>query len=173
MNPQIQATEFELCVSMGDLVLWSEDSDDPVALHPDLQALFDALGADIDLLPIICGYFEDGARVGRGDVYVFEIDDATVVALDTYSEPTDQLDLISLYIRCGKDKSAEIARLALQLFNATPCQVYFAQKSISSELREAIDARNFPRSFPGSSFRQSQIRSALLLRRDPIDRTPT
>ena len=75
---------------------------------------------DIALLPIISGYFEDRARVGRGDVYVFEMDDATVVALDTYSEPTDQLDLISLHIRCGKDRSAEIARLAPRLLRRDP-----------------------------------------------------
>jgi len=149
-----------MCVSMGDLVVWPEDGDAPLAQHPELQALFDALGASIDLLPIVVRYFEDSARAGRGDLYVFDLEDthATVVALDTYSEPTDQWDLVSLYIRCSSEKSAEISLFVQRLFNAASVQVHSAQKSISNALREAIDIRNFPRSFQGSSFMQSQIR---------------
>jgi len=145
---------------MKDLVVWPEESDFPVAQHPELQTLFNSLGARIDLTPLAARYFEDSARAGRGDLYVFEFGESstTVVALDTYSEPTDQLDLVSLYVRCIQEKSSEISLIIHRLFNSASVQVHIAQKSISNALREAIDLRNFPRSFQGSSFMQSQIR---------------
>lgn len=117
MNVVIPATEFEVCVSMADLVTWSDDDALPVDQHPELKALFDALAADIDLLPIAIQYFENNNRAGHGDLYVFKLDDtdSTVVALDTYSEITDQLDLVSLYIRCPKAKSAEISQCVQRL----------------------------------------------------------
>jgi len=160
MNVVIPATEFEVCVSMADLVTWSDDDALPVDQHPELKALFDALAADIDLLPIAIKYFENDNRAGHGDLYVFKLDDtdSTVVALDTYSEITDQLDLVSLYIRCPKAKSAEISQCVQRLFNAASVQIHASQTSVSRLLRKAIDPLNFPRMHPDSSFMQSQIR---------------
>ena len=59
MNVVVPATEFEICVSMTDLVVWSEDENSPVSQHPNLKALFDALAANIDLLPIAIQYFKN------------------------------------------------------------------------------------------------------------------
>lgn len=148
---------------MTDLVTWSDDDALPVGQHPELKALFDALAADIDLLPIAIQYFEKNNRAGHGDLYVFKLDDtdATVVALDTYSEITDQLDLVSLYIRCPKAKSAEISQCVQRLFNTASVQIQASQTSVSKRLRKAIDPLNFPRMHPDSSFMQSQIRIPL------------
>jgi hypothetical protein len=159
MNTIIPATEFEICVSMVDLVTWSKD-DLPLAQHPELKELFDALEANIDLQPIAIKYFESYDRAGRGDVYVFEFDDAnsTVVALDTYSDSTDQLDLVSLYVRCTKEKSAEVSLCVQRLFNTASVQVQASQKSICTRLRGVIDPLNYPRMHPGSAFAQSQVR---------------
>lgn len=164
MIPIIPATEFEICVSMTDLVVWSEDHDLPVDQHPELQALFNALGANIDLLPIACQYFEDNCRAGRGALYVFDFDDkhTTAVVLDTYSEITDQLDLISLYIRCTQEKSAEISLFLQRLFNAASVQIQASQKSVCTRLHNALDIRNYPRFRPDSSFMQPQIRSRVV-----------
>lgn len=160
MNVVIPATEFEICVSMTDLMTWSEDDGLPVGQHPELKALFDALAANIDLLPIAIKYFENSNRAGHGDIYVFTFDntDSTVVALDTHSEITDQLDLVSLYIKCTKAKSAEISQCVQRLFNTASVQIHASQKSVSKRLRKAIDPLSFPRMHPDSSFMQSQIR---------------
>lgn len=159
MDHIVPATEFEICVSMVDLVAWSEN-DLPLGQHPELKALFDALEANIDLQPIAIKYFESYDRAGRGDVYVFEFDDtnSTVVALDTYSDITDQLDLVSLYVRCTKEKSVEVSQCVQRLFNAASVQVQASQKSICMRLRGVIDPLNYPRTHPDSAFAQSQVR---------------
>ena len=169
MNVVVPATEFEICVSMTDLVVWSEDENLPVSQHPNLKALFDALAANIDLLPIAIQYFKNNPRACRGDLYVFDFDDspATVVALDTYSEITDQLDLVALYIRCTKAKSSEVSRCVQRLFNNASVQVQASQKSVCKRLRYVIDPLNYPRPLPGQSFQdnsfmQSQIRSPVV-----------
>ncbi|EHN65603.1 hypothetical protein [Comamonas testosteroni] len=160
LNTLVPATEFEICVSMVDLAVWPEDDDLPVCQHPELKALFDALEANIDLLPLVIKYFENNMRAGQGDLYVFEFDEdnSTVVALDTYSDITDQLDLVSLFVRCTKEKRSEVSLCVQRLFNAASVQVQASQKSICTRLREVIDPLNYPRTHPGSSFVQLQVR---------------
>lgn len=102
--------------------------------------MFDALEANIDLLLLVIKYFENNMRAGQGDLYVFEFDEdnSTVVALDTYSDITDQLDLVSLYVRCTKEKRSEVSLCVQRLFNAASVQVQASQKSICTRLREVI-----------------------------------
>ncbi|MDT9002256.1 hypothetical protein RQP53_23450 [Paucibacter sp. APW11] len=160
MEIQIPATEFELVVAMGDLVLWSDASDGPMGHHPQFQAVLDALGARIELTPLVKAYFEDTARAGRGDVHVFELgnDSSAVLAIDAYSEPEDQLDLISLYIRCKRAESGAISELVWKFFNSCSVQAHASQQSICKRLGDAIDPAKFPRSVGSRGFMQSQIR---------------
>jgi hypothetical protein len=158
MSFNIPANEFEICVSIADLVVWPSDASAPQAQHPMLDAIFHALNADIDLLPITRAYFEADSRAGRGDVHVydFENDPSTVVALDTFNDPTDQLDLVTLYIRCNSSQRATVSELVQRFFSVASVQVHAAQRSVSSALREAIDSRRFPRLVANGSTLQSQ-----------------
>ena len=159
MAPLIAATEFEICVSMGDLVTWPDESAETPAPNPRPQAIFEALGAKIDLLPLHHDYFHDYARTGRGNVHVYELngDPVTVVAIDLYNEPTDQMDLIRLYIRCSQSASEQVAALVSNFFCNASTQVAASQQCISTKLRNVVDKGRFPLRIADSWFSQVQI----------------
>jgi len=156
--PIVQATEYEICVSITDLVTWSEGSDD-ARENEHLQAIFSALGGTIRLVPLYQAYSDDEDRAGRGDVHVYSFNDtpSTVVVIDTYNDPTDQLDLIAIYIRCTRSASEEIARLISVFFNRASVQVHASQQSVSTRLRSAVDSSRFPLPMGQDGFVQRQI----------------
>lgn len=145
---------------MSDLMTWSSVSDEPEANHPKLQAVFEALGACVDLVPLANAYFSDFARAGRGDVHVFDWanSDGSAVAIDTYNDPTDQLDLIELFIRCSGSRITEVAGRIWSYFNACEIQIGASQQAVCERLRNALDGSQFPRLVGNSGFSQRQIR---------------
>lgn len=153
----VLATEFEMCVSMADFVSWT--AEDEAVANSDLRAIFDALGINIDIPRVHCEYFDDPCRSGRGDVHVYVPKDRpdAGVALDLYSDPLDQLDLVNLYLRCEPSSVVEIARLVSVFFNGASVQVHLSQQSVSLPLRRSIDKAQYPRLIPGSGFVQRQI----------------
>lgn len=141
-------------------MMWSSASDEPEANHPKLQAVFDALGACVDLVPLASAYFGDFARAGRGEVHVFDWtnSDGSAVAIDTYNDPTDQLDLIELFIRCSGTRIGEVAERVWSYFNAREIQIGASQQAVCERLRHALDGSQFPRRVGNSGFSQRQIR---------------
>lgn len=162
LKTQIVSAEFRLVVSMSDLVTWSSVSDEPQANHPKLQAVFDALGICVDLVPLAKAYFSDFARAGRGDVHVFDgaNSDGSAVAIDTYNDPADQLDLIELFIRCSGSRIGDVAERVWSYFNACEIQIGASQQAVCERLRHALDGSQFPRRVGDSGFSQRQIRHA-------------
>ena len=162
MTPQIAAAEFHLVVAMSDLVDWPADDGEPKSNHARLQAVLDALGAPISVAPLVAAYFKDAARVGRGDVHVFEFDPdgIDILAIDTFNEPTDQLDLIELFVRCAGHKTAQVSECVWKYFNGCEVQVFASQQAVCSRLREALDSNRFPRAIGGGGSLQRQIRHA-------------
>lgn len=51
----LYANEFDICVSMSDLVSWMEDEYSPNA---DLEAALSAAGIELDITKLYDGYFE-------------------------------------------------------------------------------------------------------------------
>jgi hypothetical protein len=145
---QLCAAEFEICVSMADLVDWSDESCKAPKENPRLQAIFVALGGAIDVVPLYLEYFGDDYRAGSGDVHVYTFEAApnSVAVFDLYNEPTDQLDLVTLYVRCDASASLQVARLVQEFFNSAEVQASASQTCVSIHLRDAIDASQFPRS---------------------------
>jgi hypothetical protein len=158
MSPQVCAAEFEICVSMTDLVDWSDDSSNTPQENSKLQAIFTALGGAIDVAPLYLAYFEDEYRAGRGNVHVYTFDSApnSVVALDLYNDPADQLDLITLFVKCDKAASRHIGALVFEYFNSADIQASATQQSVSTRLRDAIDPSRFPRQRSESAHVQLQ-----------------
>ena len=162
-SPLIAATEFEICVSMNDLVLWPDESAEIPTHNPRLQAVFEVLGSRIDLLSLHHDYFHNCARAGHGDVHVFEFKENSknVVAIDLYNEPTDQMDLVYIYIRCTQTASAQIAVLVSEFFCNASAQVSASLQCISTNLRNAIDRKRFPLSVGKTGFMQIQVHHTL------------
>ncbi len=171
MTPQIAAAEFRLVIAMSDLVDWPADDDEPKSNHARLQAVFDALGAPISIAPLVAAYFNDTARAGRGDVHVFEFDPVgiDILAIDTFNEPTDQLDLIELFVRCADHKTPQVSECVWKYFNGCTVQIYASQQSVCSNLRDILDSNQFPRPVGSGRFLQRQIRHVAVQPFAPAD----
>jgi hypothetical protein len=159
MKPLIAATEFAICVSMSDVVIWPDESSDITEPSPRLQAVFELLGVNINLVSLHHDYFHNRFRAGSGNIHIYERneDPNTVIAIDLYNEPTDQMDLIHIYIRCNKSITEKVAILASYFFNSASTQVMLSQQCISKNLRDAIDRTRFPLFIEKSRFPQIQI----------------
>ncbi len=159
MQPQVCAAEFEICVSMTDLVSWAEGTGDTPEENARLQAIFVAIGGRISVVPIYLDYFESEYRAGRGDVhvYTFEGSPNSVVALDLYNDPEDQLDLVTVHVRCDRSALQRVRGLVCDFFNSADVQACMSQQSVSVNLRNAIDASKFPRRRDGSAHLQLQV----------------
>ncbi|MDZ7920240.1 hypothetical protein [Rhodoferax sp.] len=171
MKTLIVSCEFRLVVSMSDLMTWSSVSDGPEVNHPKLQAVLDALGACVDLVPLANAYFGDFARAGCGDVHVFDWtnSDGSAIAIDTYNDPTDQLDLIELFIRCSGTQIGDVAERVWSYFNACEIQIGASQHAVCERLRNALDGSKFPRLVGNSGFSQRQIRHTAVQPFAPAD----
>jgi hypothetical protein len=152
MDTQVVAREFELCVSMSDLAAPGWVDVESCRLHPALRDVLSVMGGQRDLMALFHAYFDDVQRAGRGDVHVFEMSGfpESVVVLDLYSDPTDQLDLIQIYLRCLPRDIERVSELLMRFFSNATCQVAFRRVSWSTRLREAIDRSRFPRNISGS-----------------------
>jgi hypothetical protein len=171
MTPQIAASEFRLVIAMSDLVDWPACDDEPKSNHARLQAVFDALGAPVSIVPLVAAYFNDTARAGRGDVHVFDFDPGgiDILAIDTFNEPTDQLDLIELFIRCADQKTPRVSEFIWKYFNGCAVQIYASQQTVCSRLRDVLDNNQFPRPVGGGGFLQRQVRHSAVQPFTPAD----
>lgn len=139
----IYAKEFDICVSMSDLVTWEGDQKTPSA---DLQAVFTILEIPVDILELHELYFAHPYS-GYGDVHVYHAENngGSIFAIDLYRELTDQQDLTGLFLRIeGPAFDQALAHLR-SFFDSARRQVAFEQASYSRRLRERLDASRYPR----------------------------
>lgn len=148
------ANEFDICVSMSDLVSWTEDEHSPNA---DLAAALRAAGIELDIAKLYDCYFES-TPMGAGDVHVYSCAvNESLLVIDLYRDLTEQLDLITASLRIDK------ARLNLTLpplrrfFDAAECQVLFSQSSHSQRLRSLLDESRYPLLVEENEYRQQII----------------
>lgn len=151
----VLAREFELCVSITDLAPRSEGPTSSPVPDATLMAVFGKLGLHIDLASLRHEY--DSAPTGGGDLHVFKSIDESVVAVDLYRDPTDQLDLVCIYLRTTEQHADATAVLLTQFFSAAKVQVQFSRSSISIRLREALDSARYPQMLPGAAHPQRYV----------------
>lgn len=152
MYTLVAAREFELCVSMSDLAAPGWVDAESCRMHPALHDVLSVMGGQHNLMALFQAYFADVQRAGHGDVHVFEMSGfpESVLVLDVYSDPTDQLDLIQIYLRCLPRDMERVSDLLMRFFSNATCQVAFRRVSWSTCLREAVDRSRFPRDILGS-----------------------
>lgn len=152
--PIICANEFDICISMPDLVTWTDDAQTPNA---DLAAALELLGIEIDIADLCDDYFNE-TPVGTGDVHVYASDDNdSILVIDLYRDTTDQLDIISLSLKIDPPLLT-LALLPLRrFFDAAECQVAFRQSSHSQQLRSLIDESRYPVLVDESGYPQQLI----------------
>ncbi|WP_122846518.1 hypothetical protein, partial [Pseudomonas viridiflava] len=98
-------------------------------------------------------------KVGQGDVYAFvnEHQPENVLAIDMYRGLTDQLDIVSIFVRSAP-KTAALVRAQLRgLSDAASCQVIYKEASVLPELQKLLDVSNYPFTLAKSGYKQSLI----------------
>ena len=154
MTPIICANEFDICVSMPDLVTWIEDKHIPNA---DLSAALNAVGIPLNTSELYDTYFDD-TPPGAGDVHIYPCaDKQSFLVIDLYRDLTDQLDIVSASLKI----EPTVLHLALpylrRFFDAAECQVAFRQSSHSQQLRSLIDESRYPAPVDNGGYQQQLI----------------
>lgn len=150
----VYANEFDICVSMSDLVSWVGDEHSPNA---DLEAALSAAGIELDIAKLYNHYFED-THIGAGDVHVYSsaVSDSLMV-IDLYRDLTNQLDLITVSLKIDKPLAHLVLPLLRQFFDTAECQVLFSQSTHSKRLHSLIDESRYPVLINESGYRQQII----------------
>ena len=140
---KIYAKEFDICVSMSDLVTWEGDQKTP---STDLQAVFTTLEIPVNILELHELYFAHLYN-GYGDVHVYHAQNngGSIFAIDLYRELTDQQDLTGLFLRIESPAFDQALVHLRSFFDNASCQVAFDQASYSRRLRETLDESRYPR----------------------------
>jgi hypothetical protein len=150
----VYANEFDICVSMSDLVSWVGDEHSPNA---DLDAAFIASGIELDIAKLYDHYFDD-IPIGAGDVHVYSSAvSESLLVIDLYRDLTDQLDLITVSLRIDKTQLNLSIPLLRQFFDTAECQVLFSQSTHSKRLHSLIDESRYPLLINESGYRQQII----------------
>lgn len=148
------ANEFDICVSISDLVSWVKDEHSPNA---DLAAALSLAGIDLDLAKLYDCYIER-TPIGTGDVHVYSSAlNKGLLVIDLYRDLTDQLDLISASLRVDRDLVESLLPRLRRFFDAADCQVLFSQSNHSRQLRLLLDESRYPLLVDESGYRQHLI----------------
>lgn len=154
MPPIVYANEFDICVSISDLVSWMEDEH---AANADLASALSIAGLDLDLTKLYDCYVE-GTPIGAGDVYVYSSAvSKSLLAINLYRGLTDQLDLITASLRVDPNLIELLLPQLRRFFDAAECQVLFNQSSHSMQLRSMLDKSRYPLLVDESEYRQQLI----------------
>ncbi|ALI04412.1 hypothetical protein C1Y08_20735 [Pseudomonas sp. FW306-02-F02-AA] len=143
MTKIICAKEFDICVSMSDVVTWQDGEKTP---DIDLQAVFNILGIPANILDLHNLYFAHSYN-GTGDVHVYHAENngGSILAVNMYRDLTDQLDLTLICLRV-ESPDFELALSHLRsFFDKTKCQVAFEQFGHSLRLHAMLDESRYPR----------------------------
>ena len=150
----LYANEFDICVSMSDLVSWVGDEHSPNA---ELEAALSAARIELDIAKLYDHYFED-IPIGAGDVHVYSSAvSESLLVIDLYRDMTDQLDLITASLRIDKTQLNLSIPLLRQFFDTAECQVLFSQSTHSKQLHSLIDESRYPLPINESGYRQQII----------------
>jgi len=150
----VYANEFDICVSMSDLVSWVEDEHSP---DSDLEAALSAAGIEFDIAKLYDDYFED-TPIGAGDVHIYSSSvNESFMVIDLYRDLTDQLDFITVSLKIDKPLIHFVLPPLRRFFDAAECQVLFSQSTHSKRLHSLIDESRYPLPINESGYRQQII----------------
>src|SRR5262245_52458976 len=143
--------EFRLTVSISDLE--DEDGNDCAEICAICQVLGvtrlgQSLTEQYDSFydQARAGHIGDpGARIGRGDVRVFQADadEQTFLSVDMFDEATDQMNTVELGVRCAEPHADRVATLLRSIRERVEVLSAFLQGNLG--LRGKLDLASFPR----------------------------
>jgi hypothetical protein len=150
----LNSLHFCIAVSVSDLFVWS-DAGEVVSAKESLTDLMQALDVKCDAVDLLHKY--DGVPSGQGDMYVYDGGAKdTELAFNLYKEPSDQLDLISVYCRTQTFNSA--ARAAFRsLFDAAQYQVHYEEANRLDRVVQFLNRSAYPRPIGDAGYMQQLV----------------
>ncbi|WP_303747898.1 hypothetical protein [Stenotrophomonas pigmentata] len=149
--PIIEATYIELAISMSDLVVYPDD-DGPPHPHPSLGAAIDALGISLDVVATYLRYFDE-TTVGEGDVFAYRSQEnpSNILALNTFRDLTDQLDIVQIFVSCNQSCLHSVRQHFRSIFDTANCKVRYEESSYSHFGTRLLDRASYPKMIDGYS----------------------
>ncbi|MBV6851338.1 hypothetical protein [Xanthomonas euvesicatoria] len=137
----IVGTEFDVCVSISDFIIYPDENSEKSISQPTLLAVFDELGLAISPRDLYAHYFaNEKLGTGRVQIYKSHMHAETVVAFDLYRDKFEQLDLVSFSLACSTENLPLVAAKLRAFFDCAEYQIALQQVSHSSRLRKMLDA---------------------------------
>jgi hypothetical protein len=154
----IETHQFYLAVSMSDLVRWHGEGDDDFEANREIQSVTELLGLDVDITHLYKKYFYE-TDAGQGDVYAFLNTHVpeNLLAIDTYRELTDQLDIISIFASSSPKLASLVENKLRKLFDSASCQVAYEEASSLHRLQQLLNNNKYPLTIVESGYRQNLI----------------
>ena len=112
--------EIKMRIPFNCLVFYPNDSKEEYISDPDFQKIADYLNIKIDIPELykdVCRELHGEAKYNPAiSVYYADNTYRNFILIDTYRDPTDQLDLIFVCIRCTGDKGGTIRKNAHEFY---------------------------------------------------------
>lgn len=157
---------------MGDFVVQSDQDDNVMKPQPDLQRALDALNVEVSAVNLYAKYFEL-TWTGMGDVHVFQsaAKPTNVLAIDMHRGLTEQLDCVSLGVRCKSAFLPEVRDALRAFFDSASCQIAYGEGNFLPKFHEMTDPSRYPHHISESSYMQRRHLYVMgELVPDPIER---
>ena len=140
---------------MCDLVVYPDPSGDDWIPNADLQAVLDSLGVSADIGGLYEQFFTE-PRLGRGDVFAFQNRTApgNVFVIDMYQDLTNQVDFVSLALRCDARAAPAVRKHIRAFFDAASIQAGYEEANCSLRFRNMFDREQYPRRIEESGYLQ-------------------
>jgi len=137
----VTATEFDVCVSISDFVVYTDPNSGIFVPQPSLLTVFDELGLVVSPQDLYERYFAN-EKLGAGSVEIYRSAKhaGAVAAFDLYRDKFEQLDLVAFSVACGTEALPAVASNLRAFFDCASCQIALQQVNHSERLRKLLDA---------------------------------
>lgn len=154
----IETRQFYLAISMSDLVQWHGEDDDDFEAKREIQSVIELLGLEVNIKQLYRKYFHE-TDIGQGDVYAFlnTHTPENLLAIDTYRELTDQLDIISIFASASPRLVSIVKSKLRELFDSASCQVVYEETNGLAKLQQLLNNNTYPLTLAESGYRQNLI----------------
>ena len=140
--------EIKMIIPFDLIITYPDDFNDDYIIDPYFKKIMDRLKIKIDIPPIINDLHRNRGKNSSVSVY-FSLDSfSNFIIIDTDIEPSDQLDLIVLCIRCKAEVGGEISKYAHDFYTSR-CKynVHYAEGNFEIRGKYKVDFSLYNPSF--------------------------
>ena len=108
--------EIKMLVPFDVMIFYPDEDIDEYIVEPAFQKIMDLLNIKINITEIVEDLYENRGKNASISIYFSDNTYKDFILLDTYIDPTDQLDLIYICIRCVAENGGMIRNYAHEFY---------------------------------------------------------